>query len=397
VAIHRKAYRFRMRPTKVQEQALNRLAGARRWVWNWALARWKDTYAATGKSISLKQLSAELTALKESPKTAWLKEADSQALQQVLKDLHRAFSNFFEKRARYPRFKSRKRDPLRFRIPQRVKIADDKVYIPKVGQVRIRQSQPVEEKTKSATFRRSADGKWYVTLTVEFEMPNIPLPAPDPISVVGIDLGLKTFATITGQEPIPCPKFFRKGQRKLRKAQRVLSRRKPGSKRKAKAKRSVARIHQRIANQRGDFLHKLTTQLVSDNNGVCIEDLSLKGLVRTKLAKSFTDASMGEFRRQLAYKSVWNRKHLVVIDRFFPSSRLCRGCGAVNADLTLSDRHWVCNCGMVHDRDGSAAINIRDEGLRILAEGGSDKQNARGAGVRPPMGAVGVEPRIPRL
>ncbi len=338
-----------------------------------------------------------MTALKEKPETAWLKEADSQALQQVLKDLHRAFTNFFEKRARYPRFKSRKRDPLRFRIPQRVKIADEKVYIPKVGQVRIRQSQPVEEKTKSATFRRSADGKWYVTLTVEFEMPDIPLPSPDPLSVAGIDLGLKTFATITGQEQIPCPKFFRKGQRKLRKAQRVLSRRKPGSKRKAKAKLSVARIHQRIANQRGDFLHKLTTQLVSDNDGICIEDLSLKGLVRTKLAKSFTDASMGEFRRQLTYKSEWNRKHLVVIGRFFPSSRLCRGCGAVNAELTISDRHWVCACGMVHDRDGSAAINIRDEGLRILAEGGSDKQNARGAGVRPPMGAVGVEPRIPRL
>jgi putative transposase len=397
VAIHRKVYRFRMQPTRVQEQSLNRLAGARRWVWNWALARWKETFETTGKSISLKQLSTELTALKQMPETAWLKEADSQSLQQVLKDLHRAFSNFFAKRARYPRFKSRKRDPLRFRIPQRVKIDDEKVYVPKVGQVRIRQSQPVEEETKSATFRRSADGKWYVTLTVEFEMPDVPLPSPDPLSVVGIDLGLKTFATITGQEPIPCPKFFRKGQRKLRKAQRVLSRRKPASRRKAKAKRTVARIHQRITNQRGDFLHKLTTEIVSHNDGICIEDLSLKGLVRTKLAKSFTDASMGEFRRQLAYKSVWNRKHLVVIDRFFPSTRLCRGCGAINATLTLSDRHWVCGCGMVHDRDGSAAINIRDEGLRILAEGHSDKRNARGAGVRPPMEAVGVEPRIPWL
>jgi putative transposase len=397
VSIHRKAYRFRMRPTKVQEQYLNRLAGARRWVWNWALARWKETFETTGKSISLKQLSVELTALKEKPETAWLKEADSQALQQVLKDLHRAFGNFLEKRARYPRFKSRKRDPLRFRIPQRVKIEDEKVYVPKVGQIRIRQSQPVKEQTKSATFRRSADGKWYVTLTVEFDMPDIPLPSPDPLKVVGVDLGLKTFATITDQEPIPCPKFFRKGQRKLRKAQRVLSRRKPGSKRKAKAKLAVARIHQRIANQRGDFLHKLTTRLVSGNDGICIEDLSLKGLVRTKLAKSFTDASMGEFRRQLAYKSEWNRKHLIVIDRFFPSSRLCRVCGAVNAELTLSDRHWICACGMVHDRDGSAAINIRDEGLRILAVGGTDKQNARGAGVRPPMEAVGVEPRIPRL
>lgn len=397
MATQRKVYRFSMCPTRSQEQSLNRLAGARRWVWDWGLARWKETYAATGKSISIKQLSAELTALKEKPETAWLKKADSQSLQQTLKDLHQAFTNFFEKRARYPRFRSRKRDPLRFRIPQRVKIDDGKVYVPKVGQVRIRQSQPVEEKTKSATFRRSADGKWYVSLTVEFDLPDIPLPAPDPAKVVGIDLGLKTFAVITGSEPIPPPQFFRKGQRRLRKAQRVLSRWKPGSKRKARAKLLVARVHQRIANQRGDFLHKLTTQLVNDNDAICIEDLSLKGLARTKLAKSFTDASMGEFRRQLTYKSEWNRKHLVVIDRFFPSTRLCRGCGAVNATLTLSDRHWVCGCGMVHDRDGSAAINIREEGLRILAEGHSDKRNARGAGVRPPVEAAGVEPRIPRL
>ncbi len=395
MSTHRKVYRFRMRPTRIQDQALSRMA-ARRWVWNWGLARWRESYQATGKSISLKQLSAELTALKEKPETSWLKKADSQALQQVLKDLHRAFTNFFEKRARYPRFKSKKRDPLRFRIPQRVKIDDGKVYVPKVGWVRIRQSRAAEEQTKSATFRRSADGNWYVMLTFEFEMPDIPLPAPEPDKVVGIDLGLKTFATITGQDDVLSPKFFRKGQRKLRKAQRVLSRRKPGSKRKTKAKLAVARVHQRIANQRGDFLHKLTTRLVNNNDGICIEDLSLKGLARTKLAKSFTDASMGEFRRQLTYKSEWNRKHLVVIGRLFPSSRLCRGCEAVNAELTLSDRHWVCACGMVHDRDGSAAINIRDEGLRILAEGGSDKQNARGAGVRPPMEAVGVEPRILR-
>ena len=157
---------------------------------------------------------------------------------------------------------------------------------------------------------------------------------PTQPKVVGIDLGLKTFATSSPARKTSLrPKFFRKGQRKLRKAQRVLSRRKPGSKRKAKAKLTVARVHQRIANQRGDFLHKLTTRLVSDNDGICIEDLSLKGLARTKLAKSFTDASMGEFRRQLEYKSEWNRKHLVVIDRFFPSTRLCRGCGVVNSDV----------------------------------------------------------------
>lgn len=387
-----------MRPTRSQEQSLNRQAGARRWVWNWGLARWKEVYAATGKSICLKQLSSELTALKQKPETAWLQEADSQLLQQVLKDLHRAFINFFEKRARYPRFKSRKRDPLRFRIPQRVQLADGKVYVPKVGKVRIRQSQTVEETTRSATFRRGADGKWYISLTVCFDMPDVPLPPPDPARVVGIDLGLNDFATVTDARSIPTPKFFRKGQRKLRKAQRVLCRRKPASQRKAKARLRVARIHQKIANQRGDFLHKLTTKLASGHDGLCIEDLSLRGLAKTKLAKSFADASMGEFRRQLTYKCQWHHKHLAVIDRFFPSPKMCGNCGEINEHLSLSDRIWTCGgCGTVHDRDKNAATNIRDEGLRLLAAGQTERRNARGAGVRPPTEAVGVEPRIPQL
>jgi len=372
-----------MRPNIVQGQALMRLAGARRFVWNWALARRRTYYAEHGETMPAASLSAELTALKDRPETAWLKEADSQALQQTLKDLDRAFRNFFEGRARFPRFKSRKRDEPRFRIPQRVKVVDGKVYVPKVGWVRIRQSMPVDLPTKSATFKRDASGHWYVTLTAEFAMPDVALPDPDSAKVIGIDLGLIDFAVLSdGSDPIPAPKFYRKGQKKLRKAQRVLSRRQPGSKRKAKAKIKVAKVHQRIANQRGDFLHKLSTDLVVNHNGLCIEDLSLKGLVRTKLSKSFTDASMGEFRRLLTYKSEWNRKHLIVIERFFPSSRLCRNCGAINDTLTLSDRQWTCDCGMVHDRDRSAAINIRDEGLRILAEGHSDSQNARGRPVR---------------
>jgi putative transposase len=376
-----------MEPTAGQESVLNRLAGARRFVWNWALRRWKDHFEATSKSIGLKQLSDELTALKRQPETAWLREADSQALQQALKDLHRAFVNFFEKRARYPRFKSRKRDPLRFRIPQRVKVEAGKVYVPKVGWVRIRQSRDVAEATRSATFRKRADGHWYVSLVVEFEMPDVALPTPDPAKVVGLDLGLKDFAVLSDGGRIPTPKFYRRGQRRLRRAQRQLSRRKGGSNRRAVAKTMVARLHQKVADQRGDFLHKLSTDLVVRHDGLCIEDLNVKALARTKLGKSFADASMGEFRRLLAYKAEWNRKHLAVIDRFYPSSRLCRACGAINGTLTLSERQWVCDCGMVHDRDLSAAVNIRDEGLRMLAVGHTDSRNARGRGVRLPTGS----------
>jgi putative transposase len=384
VATHRKSYRFRMEPTSAQARAINRMAGARRWVWNWALRRWKDHYAATGKSITLKQLSAELTALKKQPESAWLKEVDSQALQQVLKDLSRAFVSFFEKRARHPKFKSRKRDRGRFRIPQRITLKEGKVYVPKVGWVRIRQSQPVTEPTRSATFKVDAKGHWFVTLVVEFEMPDVPLPDLDRALVVGVDLGLIDFATRSdGSDPLPAPKFYRKAEKKIRNAQRACSRRQKGSKRKAKARAKLARAQQKAAEQRKDFLHKTTTQFVRDHDVIVIEDLSLKGLARTKLAKSFLDASFGEFRRQLEYKCLWNRKHRVVIDRFFPSSKMCNRCSALNHDLTLSEREWDCLCGAHHQRDFNAACNIRDEGLRMLAVGQTESRNAQGASVRP--------------
>lgn len=381
MSTHRKTFRFRMRPTKAQESILNLLAGARRWVWNWGLQRWKDYYKDNGKSISPNQLSAELTALKQKPDTAWLKDAHAQSLQQALRDLHLAFTNYFEKRASYPRFKSRKRDPLRFRMPQKVKIEGSYVIIPKVGKVRIFKSIDVDLPTKSASFKRNALGHWHVTLVAEFDVPDVALPAPK--NTVGIDMGLIDFVTLSDRsKPIPAPKFFRKGQQKLKRAQRKLSRSKPGSNRRAKARLTVAKIHQKIANQRSDFLHKLSTQLVKDYDGICIEDLNLKGLVRTKLAKSFADASMGEFRRQLEYKGVWNSKHLIVIDRFFPSSKICNVCGVKNDNLTLSDREWDCSCGAHHKRDFLAACNIRDEGLKILAAGYADSLNARGDTVR---------------
>jgi putative transposase len=209
----------------------------------------------------------------------------------------------------------------------------------------------------------------------------VALPPPDPAKVVGIDLGLTDFATLSdGSEPIPAPKFYRKAERKLRKAQQAVSRRKKGSKRRAKARVKLAKVQQKAAEQRKDFLHKLTTKLVRSFDGICIEDLGVKGLARTKLAKSFHDAALGEFRRQLDYKCDWNRKHLIPIDRFFPSSKLCNRCGAINDGLTLSDREWDCGCGMHHERDFLAACNIRDEGLRMLAVGQTRQPKRSGRG-----------------
>lgn len=393
-----KVFRFRMRPTATQAAGLARMAGARRWVWNWALARRKAHYAEHAATLPMKVLSAELTTLKREGGTAWLAEADSQALQQVLRDLDRAFANFFERRARFPRFKAKKRDDPRFRIPQRVKIEGGRVYVPKVGWVRIRQSMPVDAPTKSATFKRDATGNWHVTLTAVFEVPDTSLPEPAADTTVGVDLGLKDFAVLSTGERIAAPKFFRRSERVLKRAQRRMCHRQKGSNRRNKAKIRVARVHNKIRNQRRDFLHKLTTRLVRRFSGVCLEDLSLKGLAKTKLAKSFLDAAHNEFRRQVEYKAVWNRKHSAVIDRFYPSSKLHAACGELNTDLTLSDRTWVCGCGAVLDRDMNAACNIRDEGLRLLAVGYTDSRNARGGGVRlSHAAATSDEPRIPRL
>lgn len=389
---YRKVFRFRMKPNAIQREALARIAGACRFVWNWALAQHRACYVETGRSLSAAELSRRLTALKRQPETSWLQEADAQALQQVLTNLQRAYLNFFQKRAGFPRFKSRKRDAARFRIPQRVKVGDGRVYVPKAGTVRIRQSQAVDGETKSATFKRDAAGNWDVTLVTEFAMPDTALPAADPAHVVGIDLGLRDFAVLSNGERTPAPRFARRAERKLRRAQRVMARRQMWSQRRLKAKRAVACLHVRTANRRNDFLHKITTNLVRNHEGICIEDLSVKGLAKTKLAKSVLDAGLGEFRRQLEYKTIWNRRHLAVIDRWHPSSKTCHACGAINAGLTLADRSWTCICGVQHDRDLNAALNIRTEGLKLLAVGHTDRRNAQGAVVRPPqLEAVGVE------
>jgi putative transposase len=396
----RKVFRFRMKPDAAQREALARMAGARRWVWNWALAERQKHYRETGKALPQSELSRRLTALKRQPGTAWLQAVDSQALQQALADLERAFVNFFEKRARFPRFKSRKRDTARFRIPQRVRLADGKVYVPKAGFIHIRQSQPVEEETKSATFRRDTADNWHVSVVTEFTMPDVPLPPVEAAAVVGVDLGLQDFAVTSSGARIPPPRFVRRAERRMRRAQRMLARREKNSKRRLWARRLVARIHAKTANQRSDFLHKVTTGLVRNYQAICIEDLSVKGLARTKLAKSVLDAGLGEFRRQLEYKTIWSRRHLAVVDRFFPSSKTCHGCGTVNGALTLADRSWTCVCGLDHDRDLNAALNIRSEGLKriSLAAGHAERLNARRPDVRlPQSGATGVEARIPRL
>src|ERR671910_747437 len=314
----RKVYRFRMRPTKAQEAGLYRMAGARRFVYNWSLDRRKSYYAKHGKGISAKQLSSELTALKSEPETLWLKQADSQMLQQALRDVDRAYDAFFKRRSRFPRLRSKKAGHFTFRIPQRVRVEAGRVYVPKVGWIRIRLSRGVEGTTKSATFKRDACGHWYVALTTEFEIPDVEPPAP--VNPVGVDLGLKDLFVLSDGERVRAPRFARTADRRLGRVQKDLSRKKPGSRRREKAKRCVARVHRKVSNQRSDFLHKLTTDLTRKYDCICVEDLNTRGLAKTKLSRSVLDAAFGEFRRQVKYKTAWNLKHCVEVGRFFPST-----------------------------------------------------------------------------
>ena len=389
--IYRRVYRFKLEPNAEQTKQLYQLSGARRFICNWALARRNEFYKAEGKTIPAAQLSQELTQLKKQEDRLWLQEADSQLLQQALKDVDKAFQNFFAKRGKFPKFKSRKAGHFAFRIPQRVKVdgcplGGSKCYCPKIGWIRIRQSQEIEGQPKSATFKRDACGDWFVTLTAEFEMPDTtkgrPFALAAPQTPVGVDAGLKEFVFLSNGQSTPAPRLFRKLEKKLAKAQRVLARRKAGSSRRAIAKLRVAKIHRKTTNCRADFVHKTTSDLVQRFDFIGIEDLNVKGMSKNhRLSKSVLDAALGELRRQLEYKCAWNRRHLVVISRWFPSSKMCRCCGAINDALTLSDRVWLCDCGVTHNRDENAAINILNESLRNFAEGHSEKKNARGATV----------------
>ncbi|HBY93637.1 MAG TPA: transposase [Chloroflexi bacterium] len=377
-----KAFRFKLRPTPSQEQMFRQYAGACRWVWNEMLHERKETYRATGKSLSMYAQMRRLTELKQQPETAWLNDVHSQVLQEPIKNLHRAFINFFEQRARYPKFKSKRRGLGSFTFPQSVKVEGSRVWLPKIGWVRFRKSREVEGTIKRATIRHKVSG-WYLSLLCEIEIPTPePIPPTDN-TTVGVDLGLTEFAVLSTGERIPNPRHLRKLERKLAHAQRAKSRKRKGSCRYRKSAHKVARLHERVANARADFLHKLSSRLIAENQGIMAEDLSVKGLARTRLAKSVHDAGWGEFLRQLAYKAEWTGKTFHRIDRFFPSSKLHMACGTLN-DLSLSDRVFACQgCGVLIDRDLNAALNIKHRGLVELSPVGQPGVHARGLDVRP--------------
>ncbi len=398
MALVRSALKLRLAPTRDQEELLLQFAGARRWVWNWALGERRRSYEETGRPVSWSALSAALTAMKREPETQWLRDMDSQALQQALADLGKAFKAFLAGDAGLPGWRSRKTHRPTFRIPQRVEVTQTHIRVPKVGLIRLLQTPRAFAGgvTKSATFRQSASGKWYASVVVEWKCEEGPLPLPeDADRVSGIDLGLTTYAVLSSGEKVANPRFGRVGDRTIRRLNQKLARQVKGSNSRAKTKQRMARAHERIANRRRDFAHKLTTRLLDDHDGVCIEDLGVRGLARTKLARSVLDAAWGEVKRQLAYKAPRRRKYLGWAGRFEASTKECSVCHARAPELTLGDRSWTCpRCGICHDRDENAAAMVKWLGYgRYLADasgttqdvaaGRSETLNACGAAVRP--------------
>ncbi|HRQ42512.1 MAG TPA: transposase [Chloroflexota bacterium] len=297
-----KTYKFKLKPTKAQVSLFWQYAGACRWVYNHCLTERIETYQATGKSPSAYDQMKRLTLLKKQAETAWLKAMPAQVLQQAILDLDAAYENFFAMRARYPKFKNRRSRPA-FRYPQSVKVNDNRIYLPKVGWVKFFKSQDIEGKIKHATIFHRASG-WYVAISTEVELALKEPVAPTATNSIGIDLGLSHFAVLSDGRRVHNPRYYQEAQKKLAKAQRVLARRQQGSRRWQMQKQKVAKLCEKVANARQDFLHKLSHQLLIEYEVIITENLDLEALARGFLAKNAQDAGWGEFLRQLNYKSV---------------------------------------------------------------------------------------------
>lgn len=375
-----KAFRYCLYPTAEQEQALAVQFGHARFVWNWALALRKAAYKETGKGIGYYELKRRATALKYQAGTEWLQEAHSQVLQAKIQDLERAYKNFFEKRAKFPRFKS-KRDGQSIRYPQSFKFDENCTYLPKIGWVKTKFHRPLEGRPKNITVSKTKTGKYFVSIQCEVEM----IDPPTRGSELGIDLGVKSFLATSEGWKRDNPRHLQQAEKRLKRLHRQLSRRVKGSAGREKARILLARQHEKVVNQRGDFLQKLSTELVGRYGLIGMEDLNVRGMVKNRrLAKAIAATGWGAFRTMLEYKGDWYGSYVHKVDRFFPSSKQCSSCGYVLDELPLSVREWQCpNCGTIHDRDINSAINILNE-----TRAGVARSHAGGESIRWRKGAT---------
>ncbi|GAA1666815.1 RNA-guided endonuclease InsQ/TnpB family protein [Streptomyces yatensis] len=371
----KRAFKYRFYPTDEQAAELSRTFGCVRLVYNKALDERTRAWYGEQRRISYVESSAALTEWKKTAELAFLAEVSSVPLQQALRNLQTAFGNFFAKRAKYPRYKSRKTSRASAEYTRSAFTwRDGRLTLAKTaGPLDIRWSRPLPEGAEPTTVTVSRDsaGRWFVAMLVEDTI----APAPATGAAVGLDAGVTSLVTLSTGEKIVNPRHERRDRARLAKAQRELSRKAKGSANREKARRRVAKVHARIADRRRDFLHKLTTRLVRENQTVVIEDLTVRNLLKNgRLARAISDAAWTDLRMMLEYKCAWYGRELVTVDRWFPSSKLCGACGTVREKLPLNVREWTCDCGTVHDRDVNAARNILAAGLAA---------SACGDGVRP--------------
>lgn len=361
-----KSFKVRIYPNNEQQILLEKTFGANRFVYNYFLNLKSKLYEFYKINLSYNNSSKVLTELKR--QKTWLIDVDSVSLQQTLKDLDSAYLNFFSGRGKYPKFK-KKQDKNSYRTNQRIKVDKSFITIPKVGLLRYKDNYNLESKhilkICSVTISKTNSGKYFASISAEVYVPQLEKTNQN----VGIDLGIKDFAVFNNGIKINNPRVLKHLEVKYIKLAKSVSRKVKGSSNYRKAKLKLARFHEKIVNIRKDFLHKLSTSIVRQYDIICVEDLCFKVFMRSRLSKSFQDVAQSEFIRQLEYKAKWYGKVLSKVDRFYPSSQLCSNCGYKNSKVkNLNIRDWTCpECGTYHDRDINSAINILNEGLRLLS------------------------------
>jgi putative transposase len=373
-----KAYKFRLYPNKQQQELLSKHFGCCRYVYNYALTKKIEYYTKEKKTLSRFEIQKDLVSMKYAGETKWLKEVNSQSLQASLVNLDQAYTKFFRKKAGFPKFKS-KHNKQSCQFPQKNKVdfENNRLYLMKFREgIKCKFHRQFEGIIKTVTISKTKTDKYFASILVEEAVPEPKREKPNIDKAIGIDLGIKEFAVCSNGKRFENPKYLKKSLDKLKKEQKKLSRKKKGSNRRNKQRKKVAKIHEKITNQRNDFLHKVSRELIDENqiNTYCLETLNVKGMMQNHcLAQSISDVGWSMFVSFLSYKSDWAGKNILTIGRFEPSSRTCNICGKINKDLTLSDRKWICDCGTEHDRDFLAACNIRNFAF--------DKQNLIGQGL----------------
>ncbi len=361
-----KAYKYRLIPNKEQREMINKHIGGCRFVYNWALETKIKYYQEANQKLSAYDLNYMLTELKN--ENEWLKDVYSQSLQQANKNMESAFTKFFREKAGFPKFKSKKNPVQSFQIPQHYKVNFDKniIKLPKIGEIKAVLHRTFEGKLKTATVSRKSTDKYFISILVDDGKEVSEKPKFTEQSTIGVDVGIKDFAVLSNGEKIDNPKYLKKSLKRLKVVQKQVSKKVKGSNNRKKAIKRLAKIHEKVTNQRTDFQHKVSSRLISENQAIAFETLKVENMVKNHcLAQAISDASWSSFITKMEYKAEWYGKTILRIGQFEPSTKLCNVCGYHNKDITLEIREWVCpECKTKHDRDINAAINIKKFALQ---------------------------------